>query len=61
MRGASWPMCWPTQNGRLGICQRQLVAAADELRELAIKHRQISAGVAAIKEMGILTGLRIDR
>jgi len=38
-----------------------LVAAADELRRLAIEHKQISAGVAAIKEMGILTGLRIDR
>ena len=38
-----------------------LVAAADEIRELAIEHRQLSAGVAAIKEMGILTGLRIDR
>jgi hypothetical protein len=32
-----------------------------ELRELAIEHRQISAGVPACKEIGILTGLRIDR
>ena len=38
-----------------------LVAKADELRELAIEHKQISAGVAAVKEIGILTGLRIDR
>lgn len=38
-----------------------LVARADELRELAIEHKQISAGVAAVKEIGILTGLRIDR
>ncbi|MCX7310339.1 MAG: hypothetical protein NTV56_01085 [Alphaproteobacteria bacterium] len=38
-----------------------LVAAADELRELAIEHKRISAGVAAVREIGILTGLRIDR
>lgn len=38
-----------------------LVARADELRALAIKESQISAGVAAVKEIGILTGLRIDR
>jgi hypothetical protein len=38
-----------------------LVAAADEVRELAIEHRQLSAAVSAIKEVGTLTGLRIDR
>ena len=38
-----------------------LVARADELRQLAIVNKQISAGVAAVKEIGILTGLRIDR
>lgn len=43
------------------ITVASLVARADELRELAIKHEQISAGVAAVKEIGILTGLRIDR
>lgn len=43
------------------ITVASLVARADELRELAIEHKQISAGVAAVKEIGILTGLRIDR
>lgn len=38
-----------------------LVAAADEVRGLAIRDKQHSAAVGAIKEMGILTGLRIDR
>ena len=38
-----------------------LVAAADEIRELAIKHRQLSAAVSAVREIGLLTGLRIDR
>ena len=38
-----------------------LVGAADEAREAALAEKQISAAVAAIKEMGILTGLRIDR
>lgn len=43
------------------ITVASLVAHADELRQLAIDHRQLSAGVAAIKEIGILTGLRVDR
>lgn len=43
------------------ITVASLVDRADELRELAIEHKQISAGVAAVKEIGILTGLRIDR
>jgi hypothetical protein len=38
-----------------------LIAAADEVRELAIQHRQLSAAVGAIREMGVLSGLRIDR
>lgn len=38
-----------------------LVAAADEVREKALEYKQLSAAVGAIKEMGILTGLRIDR
>jgi len=38
-----------------------LVAAAYEIREFAIRDKQHSAAVAAIKEIGILTGLRIDR
>lgn len=43
------------------ITVASLVGAADEIRGLAIEHRQLSAGVAAIKEIGILTGLRVDR
>jgi hypothetical protein len=43
------------------ITVASLVARADHLRQLAIENRQISAAVAAIKEVGILTGLRIDR
>jgi phage terminase small subunit len=38
-----------------------LVAAADEIRGLAIRDKQYSAAVGAVKEMGILTGLRVDR
>jgi hypothetical protein len=38
-----------------------LVGMADEVRGLAIVDKQHSAAVGAIKEMGILTGLRIDR
>lgn len=52
------------QQGGVDLAQitvASLVARADELRELAIEHKQISAGVAAVKEIGILTGLRIDR
>ncbi|MCX7313731.1 MAG: hypothetical protein NTV56_18900 [Alphaproteobacteria bacterium] len=52
------------QSGGVELAQMtvaSLVGAADEIRELAIQHRQLSAGVAAIKEIGILTGLRIDR
>lgn len=38
-----------------------LVARADEARRNATSDKQHSAAVAAIKEIGILTGLRIDR
>lgn len=43
------------------ITVASLVCMADEVRELAIADKQHSAAVGAIKEMGILTGLRIDR
>ena len=46
---------------RVQMTVGDLVDRADELRQLAIEHKQISAGVAAVKELGILTGLRIDR
>src|SRR4051794_1572582 len=38
-----------------------LVAAADEIRGLAVRDKQYSAAVGAVKEMGILSGVRIDR
>src|SRR5204863_7727703 len=37
------------------------ISAADEIRGLAIRDKQYSAAVGAVKEMGILSGLRIDR
>ena len=52
---------------QVGAAQRSqvsvasLVAAADEIRGFAIRDKQHSAAVAAVKEIGILTGLRIDR
>jgi hypothetical protein len=46
---------------RVQMTVGDLVGRADELRQLAIEYKQISAGVAAVKELGILTGLRIDR
>src|SRR4051794_2967742 len=38
-----------------------LVSAADEIRGLAVRDKQYSAAVGAVKEMGILSGVRIDR
>ncbi|MEI8152177.1 MAG: hypothetical protein WCG92_11325 [Hyphomicrobiales bacterium] len=38
-----------------------LLAAADEIRGLAVRDKQYSAAVGAVKEMGILSGVRIDR
>src|SRR3954452_12006891 len=35
------------------ITVASLVARADDLRQLAIEHKQLSAGVAAIKEIGV--------
>lgn len=43
------------------ITVANLVALADDVRERALTEKQLSAAVGAIKEMGILTGLRIDR
>jgi hypothetical protein len=34
---------------------------ADEIRREACAHGQYSAAIAALKEIGILTGLRIER
>jgi hypothetical protein len=46
---------------RTQITVANLVDAANEIRGLAIRDKQYSAAVGAVKEMGILTGLRIDR
>ena len=43
------------------ITVASLVAAADEIRGLAVRDKQYSAAVGAVKEIGILSGLRIDR
>jgi hypothetical protein len=43
------------------ITLASLVARADELRRLAIEQRQLGAAVAALREIGTLVGLRIDR
>jgi hypothetical protein len=46
---------------RAQITVGTLLGLADEVRGLAIADKQHSVAVGAIKEMGILTGLRIDR
>lgn len=46
---------------RSQITVASLVAAADEIRGLAVRDMQYSAAVGAVKELGILSGLRIDR
>jgi hypothetical protein len=46
---------------RVQLTVADLVAKAEEIRELAIADKQHSAAVGALKEIGILTGLRIDR
>jgi hypothetical protein len=46
---------------RVQLTVGDLVAKVEEIRELAIADKQRSAAVGALKEIGILTGLRIDR
>jgi hypothetical protein len=46
---------------RVQVTVGDLVSAANEIRSLAIRDKQYSAAVGAVKEIGILTGLRIDR
>src|SRR3954470_653693 len=46
---------------RVQVTVGDLVSAANEIRGLAIRDKQYSAAVGAVKEIGILTGLRIDR
>jgi phage terminase small subunit len=45
----------------LAITKETLIAKAEEVRVQAMENRQLSAAIAAIKEIGVLTGLRIER
>jgi len=45
----------------LAITKEWLIARTEEARALAMANNQTSAAVAAIKELGILSGLRIER
>jgi hypothetical protein len=46
---------------RAAITKEALIAKAEEVRVQAMEKGQFSAAVAALKELGILTGLRIER
>jgi hypothetical protein len=46
---------------RTGVTKEKLIAWADEIRHEAKERGQFSAAIAAVKEIGILTGLRIER
>jgi hypothetical protein len=46
---------------RAAITKEKLIEWADEIRREACERGQYSAAVAALKELGILTGLRIER
>ena len=45
----------------LTITKETLIAKAEEVRLQALKNGQLSAAIAAIKEIGVLTGLRVER
>jgi hypothetical protein len=46
---------------RLNITQEELIRRADQIFELAIPAGQLGAAVNALKELGILSGKRIER
>jgi hypothetical protein len=46
---------------RAAITKEKLIEWADEIRREARERGQYSAAIAALKEIGILTGLRIER
>jgi hypothetical protein len=46
---------------RAAITKEKLIEWADEIRREACAHAQYSAAIAALKEIGILTGLRVER
>jgi hypothetical protein len=46
---------------RAAITKERLIEWADEIRREACARGQYSAAIAALKEIGLLTGLRIER
>jgi hypothetical protein len=46
---------------RAVITRQGLIAKAEEIRDLALEAKQFSAASAAHKEVGVLSGLRIER
>jgi phage terminase small subunit len=46
---------------RTAITRQRLIEMADEIRTKAIEAGQLSAATAALKELGVLSGLRIER
>jgi hypothetical protein len=43
------------------VTVEKLIAHADEIRHLAVKGEQFGAATSALKEIGVLTGLRVER
>jgi phage portal protein BeeE len=39
----------------------RLIAKAEQALEIALQNQQASAAIAAIKEIGVLTGLRVEK
>jgi len=62
-RGTAPPTAGGGQKGpmRLIGCPRTRSIKAEEVRLQAMENGQLSAAIAAIKEIGVLTGLRIER
>jgi phage terminase small subunit len=46
---------------RAGITRQGLIAKAEEIRDAAMAANQFSAATAALKEIGVLSGIRIER
>src|SRR5260370_18665798 len=46
---------------RTAITRQRLIEISDEIRTKAIEAGQLSAATAALKELGVLSGIRIER
>lgn len=46
---------------RMDMTLKTLVAKAEEALAIALQNQQASAAIAAIKEIGVLTGLRVEK